>query len=440
MLGVRSRPLVHPDRYVLQILATVLGGGMSSRLFTEVRERRGLAYYVYGTNHSYTDAGSLYAQSGVDINRIDEAVTTIVEQFQLLADEPVPSDELEKARNFAKGRFVLQLESPHGTIMFGLRREVLEGRAEEPQAVLDALDAVTAEDVQRVAQEILDAGLPPRRDRPVRRRRAVREAARLGVQPERGARLGDRLARVLDRGRVPGIAQAHLERPLERLERLLVLAGVEVLPAEVVQQRAEPVRRPPPRSSASSIPRFVHSTKPSRSGAASAHMCAASPASQSSPASTAWRRRIRRAAAPPPCRPPTAAAGRARGRRGCGRADRRPFDLVEQASPASKLPTQPFDARQLRQRLRSQGTEARLGRVEVVEVPVAGGADRSSARRREVLVVAEAAPHFQPTAANARTSTPPAPPCPCGRAPGRDRRAGRRARPSSRGRTGSRPG
>jgi predicted Zn-dependent peptidase len=158
VLGVRSRPLVDPDRYVLQILATVLGGGMSSRLFTEVRERRGLAYYVFGTNHAYTDAGSLYAQSGVDINRIDDAVTTIVEQFRLLNDEIVPPDELEKARNFAKGRFVLQLESPHGTIMFGLRREVLEGRAEEPQAVLDALDAVTAEDVQRVAKEILDSG------------------------------------------------------------------------------------------------------------------------------------------------------------------------------------------------------------------------------------------------------------------------------------------
>ena len=158
VLGVRSRPLVDPDRYVLQILATVLGGGMSSRLFTEVRERRGLAYYVFGTNHAYTDAGSLYAQSGVDINRIDDAVTTIVDQFRLLADEAVPSDELEKARNFTKGRFVLQLESPHGTIMFGIRREVLEGRVDEPQAVLDALDSVTAEDVQRVAKEILDSG------------------------------------------------------------------------------------------------------------------------------------------------------------------------------------------------------------------------------------------------------------------------------------------
>ncbi|HWG55551.1 MAG TPA: pitrilysin family protein [Gaiellaceae bacterium] len=158
VLGVRSRPLRDPDRYVLQLLSTVLGGGMSSRLFTEVRERRGLAYYVFGTNHSYTDTGSLYAQSGVDINRIDDAISTIVEQFRLLASEPVPADELEKARNFAKGRFVLQLESPHGQIMFGLRREVLEGEATEPTEVLAALDAVTAEDVQRVAREVLADG------------------------------------------------------------------------------------------------------------------------------------------------------------------------------------------------------------------------------------------------------------------------------------------
>ena len=77
-LGVPSYPLAHPDRYALQVLSTVLGTGMSSRLFTEVRERRGLAYYIYAINHSYTDAGSLFSQAGVDIERVDEAITTIV--------------------------------------------------------------------------------------------------------------------------------------------------------------------------------------------------------------------------------------------------------------------------------------------------------------------------------------------------------------------------
>jgi predicted Zn-dependent peptidase len=155
ILGVPSYPLVHPDRYPLQVLSNILGGGMSSRLFTEVRERRGLAYYVFGLNHSYTDAGSLYAQAGVDINRIDEAVTTVLGELRSIAADAVPADELEKAKNFSKGRFVLQLESPQGLILFGLRREVLEGRVPDLSEVLDGVSAVTAEDVQRVAQNLI---------------------------------------------------------------------------------------------------------------------------------------------------------------------------------------------------------------------------------------------------------------------------------------------
>jgi predicted Zn-dependent peptidase len=155
-IGVHSYPLEHPDRYVLQVLSTILGGGMSSRLFTEVRERRGLAYYVYGLNHSYTDAGSLYAQAGVDINRIDDAVSTIGSELRKVADEAVPQDELEKAKSFAKGRFVLQLETSQGLIMFGLRREVLESRTPDPEEILAELDKVTADDVARVADDLLE--------------------------------------------------------------------------------------------------------------------------------------------------------------------------------------------------------------------------------------------------------------------------------------------
>jgi predicted Zn-dependent peptidase len=154
-LGVRGYPLVHPDRYAVQLLGTILGGGMSSRLFTEVRERRGLAYYVFGFHNSYTDAGSLLAQAGVDIDRIDEAIETIVTELRKVAAEPVPADELETARNSTKGRFALQLESPHALLMFGLRRAVLEGAPTEPDEVMAGLDAVTAEDLQRVAGDLL---------------------------------------------------------------------------------------------------------------------------------------------------------------------------------------------------------------------------------------------------------------------------------------------
>jgi predicted Zn-dependent peptidase len=72
-----------------------------------------------------------------------------------LAEEPVPAAELEKARALAKGRFVLQTESPNGLILTGLRREVLEGRAVEPEQILAGLDSVTVEDVHRVAQDVI---------------------------------------------------------------------------------------------------------------------------------------------------------------------------------------------------------------------------------------------------------------------------------------------
>jgi predicted Zn-dependent peptidase len=97
----------------------------------------------------------LYAQAGVDIDRIDDAVGTVAAELKKIAAEAVPQDELRKAKNFAKGRFVLQIESPHGLIMFGLRREVLEQSVSEPEEVLTGIEAVTAEDVQRIAQELI---------------------------------------------------------------------------------------------------------------------------------------------------------------------------------------------------------------------------------------------------------------------------------------------
>ena len=156
VLGVRGYPIGHPDRYALQLLAVVLGGGMSSRLFTEVRERRGLAYYIHAASGTYTDAGTVYTGAGVDVERVDEAITTILAELRKLAAEPVPADELEKARGYAKGRFVLRLESPQGTIQYGLRREVLENEIEEPDELLRRLDEVTAEDVQRVGRDLFE--------------------------------------------------------------------------------------------------------------------------------------------------------------------------------------------------------------------------------------------------------------------------------------------
>jgi predicted Zn-dependent peptidase len=154
-LGFRTLPIDHPDRYIIDVLRVVLGGGMSSRLFTEVREKRGLAYYVLAMIQGYRDTGSIFAQAGVDVKRVDEAVETIVAEFLKMTKEPVPADELEKARAYAKGRFVLSLETPQGMNRFGLLREVLENAAPDPGEVLAGIEAVTAGEVQRVATELI---------------------------------------------------------------------------------------------------------------------------------------------------------------------------------------------------------------------------------------------------------------------------------------------
>jgi predicted Zn-dependent peptidase len=158
-LGLRTYPLKHPDRYVVQLLTTILGGGMSSRLTQEVTMRRGLAYTLHAVSHSHTDTGSMWAQGGVNVEKVDDAVATMVSEFRRIADEPVPTDELEKARNYATGRFVFSIETPQGILNQALKREVLEGRVPEPDEVIEALAAVTPEDVQRVAQDLLREGL-----------------------------------------------------------------------------------------------------------------------------------------------------------------------------------------------------------------------------------------------------------------------------------------
>jgi predicted Zn-dependent peptidase len=154
-LGVRGLPTAHRDRYVMQVLSSLLGGGMSSRLFLEVRERQGLAYYVFCHHQPYDDAGTLFSQAGVDTERIDLAVETIMREFRRLGDEPVGEEELRRTKNYLKGRLVLQLEDPKGLLLFGLRREALESRLSEPEEVLAAIEAVTAEDVQRLAREVM---------------------------------------------------------------------------------------------------------------------------------------------------------------------------------------------------------------------------------------------------------------------------------------------
>ena len=155
ILSVGGYPVVHPDRYVLSVLQAVLGGGMSSRLFTEVRERRGLAYYVFASHAGYTDTGSLYVQAGVDTKRMELAISTIWAELRRIATEPVPDEEIAKAKRYITGRTVLGVEDPRGMILHGLRRSLIEGAPTELEEIFAGIDAVTAADVARVADDLI---------------------------------------------------------------------------------------------------------------------------------------------------------------------------------------------------------------------------------------------------------------------------------------------
>ncbi|MEO8456738.1 MAG: pitrilysin family protein [Chloroflexota bacterium] len=144
-----------PDRYVLMILNAVLGRGMSSRLFKEVRERRGLAYSVGSSVSRYSDTGMLGVSAGVSPEKLAEAVEVILEELEKMKDELVGAEELKKARDYTIGSFRLSLES---TMALGQRAGeslLTLGEIEPIENVVEKLRAVTPEDVLRVAQRIL---------------------------------------------------------------------------------------------------------------------------------------------------------------------------------------------------------------------------------------------------------------------------------------------
>lgn len=154
VIGVRGNPLAHKDRYVESVLATILGGGMSSRLFIQVRERRGLAYYVRTEVEHYLDNGYLATAAGVDTKRAEEAIAVILEEYCKMAkNSSVSAEELNKAKECVKGRFILELEDSRNVAGLYGTQELLEGKLRTPKKILEAIDRVRVEDVIRVARE-----------------------------------------------------------------------------------------------------------------------------------------------------------------------------------------------------------------------------------------------------------------------------------------------
>lgn len=158
-LGVRTVSLRSEKRYSLSVLSAILGGGMSSRLFHEVREKRGLAYYVRTSSDEYTDAGTLVSTAGVDPKRVEEAISVMIGEYAKVAEGKMDlkPEELRKAKEFLKGHLVLDLEDSKSVAVYYASQEILEEKIENPDEVIRKIDAVSADDVQGAGKEFFKA-------------------------------------------------------------------------------------------------------------------------------------------------------------------------------------------------------------------------------------------------------------------------------------------
>jgi predicted Zn-dependent peptidase len=153
-LSVPGIPRDHPDRFKLRLLNTLLGEGMSSRLFTEIREKRGLAYNIYSYVSGMHDTGAVGVYAGVDPRRIGDAIGAVLAEWDRLRQESVPANELTRAKEFSKGRLLLQMEDSFSVAAWCGRQEVLSPEVLTVDEVIEAIEAVTAADVQQVAQDL----------------------------------------------------------------------------------------------------------------------------------------------------------------------------------------------------------------------------------------------------------------------------------------------
>jgi predicted Zn-dependent peptidase len=153
-LGFRTFGYDDQRRYPLSVLAAMLGGGMASRLFTEVRERRGLCYYISTGREFYHDVGNIVTQAGVStsVEKIQEAVDVTLDQHRQFVQGQFSDEELTRAKEMIKGRIVLSLEDSRSMASFMGTRWLLQGDAQTPEQVMEAISAVTKDQVQEVAR------------------------------------------------------------------------------------------------------------------------------------------------------------------------------------------------------------------------------------------------------------------------------------------------
>jgi len=153
-LGARGFNLFHPRRYVQEVLGAILGGMMSSRLFTEIRERLGLAYYVSTETEEGPDTGFLVTQAGVDNQKVEKAILAILKEYKEMARKEVSLSELKKAKDNIKGRMALLLEPSDAQAFFYAGQELLERKILVPKEIFNKINQVSRTDILTTAREI----------------------------------------------------------------------------------------------------------------------------------------------------------------------------------------------------------------------------------------------------------------------------------------------
>lgn len=154
VLGVRAYDLFSKKLEALEVLSVILGGGMSSRLFIQVRERRGLAYYIRTGIDAYTDHGYLATQAGVNNDKAAKAIEVVLREYQKLKEKPPSEKEVKKAKEYIKGKFVISLESSDAVASFFSEQWLLKNKTLTPDQRLDKIMKVEPKDVWETANEI----------------------------------------------------------------------------------------------------------------------------------------------------------------------------------------------------------------------------------------------------------------------------------------------
>jgi len=153
-LALPGLPLLHPKRFTLDLLNVILGEGMSSRLFIEIRDKLGLAYSIHSYTEHFLDSGSIIVYAGVELKNLETVIAAILEQLYQLK-KTVPESELSKAKELAKGHLILRMEDSRNVAIWMGGQEILTGRILSVDQVISIIDAISAEELEQLAQQLI---------------------------------------------------------------------------------------------------------------------------------------------------------------------------------------------------------------------------------------------------------------------------------------------